>query len=574
MLNNVAGAWEQAGGALEEFLLTLYDQFAGPLKELIDALGTVINATTANLRRNAETVGGFFTDTLGRLTAWLLENQNYIASLVVVWSQRFTEIGQILASIVPYLDEIAVLMVAIFAVTQIVAFVNVLGSAYSAVLTLQAGLAALGVELSVMTAGLYAAVVAVGAVVAALVSYVAMNAEAQASADRLTAAQSRQKALNDEAYQARLAQTETLLTAQQTAAAAELSSGQQLSDARRQELRDILAMDAATALLRQQSGELVVVQGELRSATSLVSEAFDTADAAGVAEGVKGIRDEYQRTAQEAADLEAQIQKMRTSMDQFGTSSETAGMAISVYGHNVQTFEEAQVKLESLQSRMEELTRTEQRFTNEVALSQDTMLQAAQREADAVANSTRQVTDFSRTARREATAEEKQISAARESTAKRTEAAYQEQVRSLQTALAQTGDALATARAQEQAEVTATFSEEMRLYQEERGACSDPGEARLDTGCHARSIRSGRCRCAGAGTGRSLGGASCRGQERGGARGCGAAGDAPGEPAASPPACGCAGRGGDGPSRPADCDRGPGRRGSRRDAGAVPAAVC
>lgn len=466
MLNNVAGAWEQAGGALEEFLLTLYDQFAGPLKELIDAVGTVINATTANLRRNAESVGGFFTDTLGRLTAWLLENQNYIASLVVVWSQRFTEIANILASLVPYLDEIAVLMVAIFAVTQIVAFVNMLGSAYSAVVTLQAALAALGVELSVMTAGLYAAVVAVGAIVAALVSYVAMNAEAQASADRLTAAQSRQKALNDEAYQARLAQMQTLLTAQQTAAAAELSSGQQLSDARRQELRDVLALDAATALLRQESGDLVVVQGELRSATSLVAQAFDTADASGVAEGVKGIRDEYQRTAQEAADLQAQIEKMRGSMDEFGTSSETAGMAISVYGHNVQTFEEAQVKLEGLQARMEELTATEQKFRNEVALSQDTMLQAAQREADALANTARTATDFSRTARREATAAEKQSISARETAAKRTADAYQDQLRDLQVTLGAAGDALQMARDREIAEVTAIFSEEMGLYQE------------------------------------------------------------------------------------------------------------
>lgn len=476
MLDNVSGKFEQAKGSFEELLLTVYDQYAGPLKDLLEEVGAVIDAVTANFRRNASSVGGYFTDTLGSLTSWLRENENYIAVQAVALAQQLTTIARVLASIVPYLDKIAVLMAAVFVVTQVTKFAAGLGTVYEAVLVVQAALVALGVEVSVMTAGVYAAVVAIGAIVAALGAYALSNREAEESANRLTQAQNWQRMVNDEAYRERSAQVASLLAQQKEAAAAELAANQGLSDARRKELREIIALDAATAALRVEAGELAIVNGKLQTAAQLVGTS-------GEAEAIKGIREEYAATAAEADRLGKAVEATRAHFS--GDLASLAGDAqatssyLDLMGQSASSLEDADAKLEALRARMDELTQAEQTFSNEMVLAKDAAVTAIEKQAKAEADAARGASEFSRATRSEETSTQKAIIAAREGAAQRTEQLYAEQLRALETVLAGEMDAIITKREQEIADARAAFAEEMALY--EAGSAERVAiQARLD----------------------------------------------------------------------------------------------
>lgn len=466
MLDNVSGAFEQASGAFEEFLLTLFDQYAGPLKALLDEVGNVINAVTANFRRNGQAVGGFFDTTLGGLTAWLRINESYIASLAVTWAERFTKIATVIGSLIPYLDEIALLMGAIFVVTQIVAFVNVLGSAYTAIVTVQTALAALGVELSVMTVGVYAAVVAIGAIVAALAAYAIGNSEAEASAQRLTDAQTKQALLNDETFKNEAAAMEARLADIKASARQELSISAGLSRARADELKQIIALDAAGAVLAVRAGKLVDVNGELRTATSLVTEAQDYSPVDKLAGATATL-------AAKQADLTERQNKLKEAMHAFEPAlkkglyfqDQMAAAFENLSGEaGLNNLEAAQLRLEQLNAEVASTAKAQENLANETALAQRALLDEGAAGVQATADQGKAVTAFSKTARREESAADKERQAARDAAAKANKELMDQELRDLAATLQSEGEKLKTKRAEELADTQAKFDEETALW--------------------------------------------------------------------------------------------------------------
>jgi phage-related protein len=348
--------------------------------------------------------------------------------------------------------------------------------------TLQVALAALGVELTTMTAGLYAVVVAVGAIVAALGTYILATGEATAAADRLTAAQAKQKAMNDEAFAAEMGAIQSVMAASKERAMAELSSGAELTRARRAEIDQILRMDAAQAALAVRSGDLVNVNGELRTTASLVEEAFDTADTDKLAGAMRGLRGEEEDLAERAAALEEAIASVRAGMDAGAMSADTAGAAIRtmVDEEGIANLEDGEERLVALRSRLGDVQTAQQRVKADAALAQRAMVDAAEQSSGAVRNLSRDVSEFSATARQDAKEAAEDVANQRQQLAERTAGIARQLTEALEDARADDEGRRRLEQERELADVTAAFAEEAALYRGQAAKLAEIEAAKND----------------------------------------------------------------------------------------------
>lgn len=429
MTQTVSGAFEEMSGAFEEVLLTLYDQYAGPLRALLGQVGSFLNETAYLFQIASGEIRGGFADALGEITEWLRANQTSLAATIVAWTAELLKVGKVLASLIPYLDEIATLFAAIWVASKIASFVSALSSAYSGVVALQGAVAALAAELGIATGGLYAVAVAVGVVVAGLVALVSRTNAATVAAERLTEAQTKQAALSDEGFRREVAALESVLLAQQERARAELSSGRRLTDARRQELQQVLSLDAAQAALLVRQGRLVVSSGELRTAASLVEQAFDDADPSGLAAGMDELAAKQRRATEEAVRLAAamghsreeiadlvgvdvgvvdelgvKVSGLRKSFEAGQISAENFGGAIGAMSgqDGIATIEDARIRLDALVGTIGDARKAQVQLRNDVALAQRAMLDSAEAQASRVEGLARDTAEFSKTERKEA----------------------------------------------------------------------------------------------------------------------------------------------------------------------------
>jgi TP901 family phage tail tape measure protein len=423
----VASAWEQATGSFEEILLSVYDTYSGPLRDLLVEVTEFLNDLGAAFQRNAGGLEAGLGGALDQLTTWLHDNRNDIIMAVVDFTDGIAQVASMLAGLVPYLDEIAVLMGAIWVVNQVASFASALGGAIDVVFGMQAALAALGVEITAMTGGLYLAVVAIGVIIAAVVSYIAVTNDATLAAERLTSAQTKQAALNDERFQAQIAHMEELLAVQRQAASAELdqiAAGKQVSKARKAELEQIVSLEAEQAALLVRQGKLIESSGELRTAASMVDEAMDTASTEKLASAYKGLRGEQAGLAKQAIalgeqlglsaaqvskatgvstdDLEAMGYKakaLRAEFDEGNISAETYGLAIAkaTGATDIATMEDAQIKFEALAGQIKDLDKAVLKFKGDAAIAQRSMVEETERAIGHTRDQSREVAEFSKT---------------------------------------------------------------------------------------------------------------------------------------------------------------------------------
>lgn len=389
MLDNVMGSFRMASAAGQEFLLTLYDSYAEPLSKLLEQVGSFLRAVTREFAADSylisDAVGGD-NGVLTMITEWLAQNENRIAKMVVTWTERFLEVVRTISMILPILDEIVVVMGAVWALGPISAFAQAITGTTTAVGALQFAVGLLELEITEATAGIYLLVIAVGIVVAALGTYIASNREAEASAERLTAAQFRQTALADTALAKQIGDMRVLLAAQQERANAELDSGKKLDDVRRQELNRILDLDAAQAVLAVRSGELVQVGDELRTVQSLVNEEMDTADTTKLTGAREELRKKEAALAAQYDDLHAKMQAAQAAVKDSGEDinnqwyyiGQTAKVATS-------SWEDARAKLDSLGEQLDEVRDAQHNLANETSKSRRALIDDEQAAIDAEA---------------------------------------------------------------------------------------------------------------------------------------------------------------------------------------------
>lgn len=490
MTQTVAGAFEEASGAFEEVLLSLYDTYAGPLRDLLLQVGEFIDAVGVAFRRNSTTMSDGFGGALEDLTAWLDENENRLVTMALEFMDGVAKVSKLLVALIPYLDEIVVLMGSIWLVSQVLSFASALSSAWGGVVALQGALAALGIELTAMTGGLYLVVAAIGIIVASIVAYVAITNDATMAAERLTAAQTKQAALTDEAFRAEVEHAAALLATQQASAQAEIASGS-LTDVRRRELETILGLDAETAALLVRQGKLIESNGELRTAASLVAQAFDEADASGIGGAMDEIRAKELDLTRQTIELAAAMGKSKEEIakmtgvdvatldemgvrvsalgDQFAKGNVSArnfgaAIAASTGQVDVTTLEEAQVRLDALTGALKDTRKAQTQVRNDAALAQRAMVDEEERKSAAASRTTGAILTQGDAAE-DAAGKVSTLATEQARMADANADLLAKLAQQLEDALATEADRRALAQGREVAEIAAKFEDEIALYQ-------------------------------------------------------------------------------------------------------------
>lgn len=319
MQDNVLGSFKEFQSAVEEGMLTLFDSFSGPLGRLLDALTEKIGVVIEYFRDNAAGITEELESQVDTVIGWLDENGNLIAVTFTEGARALVDLLGLLGQLIPLLDEIGIALAGVFVAKKVLDFamgiqtlISGLSAASTGVGVLQAALAALGVELTVSTGGLYALVVAVGAAVAAIAYLVSSYGEAEEAARKLRLEQERVIKVSEAMSQKIMERYGDEISASKANADAkkvELAAAGKLTSARREEL-DILRRsteEQLAALVAQ--GKLIEYAGELRTVTSLYEELEEDA--------LVPVQKRYREMIKDQRDLAAQADELEQEIAQW-----------------------------------------------------------------------------------------------------------------------------------------------------------------------------------------------------------------------------------------------------------------
>ncbi len=390
----VTGSLAELSSAAEEFLLSLFDTYKGPLVDLLNAITSVVNHTVDAIRGSSGEIGASMADTLGTVTQFINDNAGFIAQSITgfvrdlaVFTTGVRDLVPYLQALLPLLDDIALSMGLVWVTTKVMQFASAVQTAITALGAMGVSVRALMATITAATGGTYALVAAIGTLVAGIVVLVDRYLDAESAAKRLQAAQDKLALSAAKADASRAAQLEALLAVQREEAKQQLvqeAASGQLTQARKQELEALATLTGATAQQMEATGQLVVVQGRLRTAAS-VAESMDTEAVAAFNQQVTAMGQKAQRATAEMAALEAGIVKAQTlDAGMFGYEKIVASV-LDVGDASVRTIDEAKVRIDQLRVEAEQATRAQAKLQADYTTTTSAMLSEAAAEAERLA---------------------------------------------------------------------------------------------------------------------------------------------------------------------------------------------
>lgn len=385
MQDNVLGRFKELQSGAEEILLSIFDSMKEPLARVLEALSDTLGEVIAYFKANSGAITAQLQGQADRFIAWLVENQELIAVTFTEGARAVVELIDVLGVLAPMLDEIAILITSIFLAKKVLDFAMALQTLIQGLAALRTAILATDAVLTASTGGMYAAVVAVGALVAALGTLIYQYVEAEEAADRLKAAQDRLAKSNVTQDAARAAALERYLTKKREEAQAELEAGVaagSLSDARRKELELMTQLTGATAQQMEAAGKLLVVNGELRTVTSIVDEG-DPEVVAALTQRVSAFQGEAEKAATNAEHLQEMITRIQES-------GEDASNLSAVYFPDTETkvyarsLEELQVQMQGFQAQAKEYSQAAESLKSEHSKANVQILEEAARAQEAM----------------------------------------------------------------------------------------------------------------------------------------------------------------------------------------------
>jgi hypothetical protein len=411
----VARQFKRLTSAVQSLAFDLYTTYSTQLLALVKEFLTLAQTVTDTFRYSAGIIGGDVASALQRLTLYLQQNRASLAGFVIdfingfgrifaqlsstipvfmsliEFASNFTQglirIGDALAAIIPLVDTGTQLLVGMFVAARVYAFTNALLQIPTAFKAAQWAARAFGVELTALSGGTYALVIAGGALIAYLVSLIGKSDEATRSVDELAAAQERQRKASDADYAKQVSQMALLLSAQQARVAAEVESGAKLSAARKQEIQQILSLTAEQALYEKNAGRLVVVNGELISASAAVAKIQSKeAGSAGLLRSIRQaqIADNdaalasLTRLRQAYASVQRAVQDFQPSMVPGAKTLEQTVLDVArANGVQVESFADLKLQLEAAEKAYTQSQSAAQAFNNQMTVAKVAMSDAA-----------------------------------------------------------------------------------------------------------------------------------------------------------------------------------------------------
>lgn len=258
MTDTVLARMEQVSGSAEELMLSVFDQFKGPLAGLLDQLAQTIAYVAQEFGRLSG-AGSDFGSIIEQATDYLAKNKEAIA---IGFSNLLTTLVDVTAafvSMIPTLITLGKAMATIWVANRVRIFVVAVQSAITALGAMGGGIRAVTLALTAATGGVYAAVAAIGTIVAGIIYFVSTANSAEEAANRLRVAQEKMAV-----------EAQAVADAQDAAASAiaktqaenigelqlELETRNQLSGGIDQQLSRLQSLDAASVKAGVEQGTL------------------------------------------------------------------------------------------------------------------------------------------------------------------------------------------------------------------------------------------------------------------------------------------------------------------------------
>ena len=259
MTSTVSAKMEQVSGSVEELMLSVFDGFRGPLKNLLDELAATIAYVAQTFQLLGTGVGGDFSSLLTQITEYLKANRTEIAVGFIQMLQTVKEVVAALYQMLPIVISVGKAMAVVWVANQVRVFVIAVQGAITALSAMGGSIRAVTLALTAASGGLYAVVAAVGTLVAGILYLVSSSNSAAEAADRLREAESKLAAEADARAAAAKAQADAVASTQAATLAGfqlELQGRGELTSTIEQQLERLGRLDSASVAAGLASGEL------------------------------------------------------------------------------------------------------------------------------------------------------------------------------------------------------------------------------------------------------------------------------------------------------------------------------
>lgn len=130
MTDNVLGRFAELRSAAEEVLITLFDTYSGPLKKLLESMTLLVRMVGIELGETSDVISSDFGESISSLSALIEENAAAWAEMIVGFIKGASEVASVIntqvipavMAVIPYLDEIAIIMAAILVGVRVAQF--------------------------------------------------------------------------------------------------------------------------------------------------------------------------------------------------------------------------------------------------------------------------------------------------------------------------------------------------------------------------------------------------------------------------------------------------------------------
>lgn len=289
MMDNVIGQTTILRSVIAETMIAVFNTYKGPLTELLKALQDFVRALGSEIFLMSGEMSGKFEDVLGEITRLIKENtragakgaaefirllQDVMVQLTVLLP-ALTAVAMALASMIPYLDEIAVLFATIWVTAKILSYHAVMVKLLPATVNVTAATYAFGAALTMSTGGLVV-VLAAAAALAAGLAYLARQWLFAAAAARKYEEDTQASIRNHETAKhsitrsiGRELQARKELIAWQRSSVTEMARKSEADKLQMSIIEDMTDAEAARAF---QLGQLIMVNGNLLTTEEAIAD--------------------------------------------------------------------------------------------------------------------------------------------------------------------------------------------------------------------------------------------------------------------------------------------------------------
>lgn len=320
----VLGGFREVRSAAEEVLISLFDQFRGPLRGLLTEVQALLQEVGKQIGIASGSLSSGLGGALDGITKWLRDNRDLIAETIVSAVRQVGNFATILSrdilpllgTMLPILDDLVLLMGLLWATKVIMDAATAIQGVITALTATRFSLKSLMAELTVATGGTYALIAAVGVLVTGLGFLIHRYASAEAAARRLNEAQAELERQTAQLNAQEVARIKPILALQQKRAKEILESSGEITDAYRDELESLIALDAAQVQVAKSTGELIELNGEFRTIQGAVNElGLDAVDI---------IKDKAKAARGEALTAQSNAEFIKKLIDDTGKSEQQA----------------------------------------------------------------------------------------------------------------------------------------------------------------------------------------------------------------------------------------------------------